>query len=381
MNIFSEEHQIIQETVRDFAVEKLDKVAEKMDKEDYFPLELFREIGELGLLGPTIHPDYEGAGADYITQGIILEELSRISPAFALSVGAHSNLCLDNIFRNANEIQRQKYVPDLVTGKKVGCLALTEPNSGSDAMGLKTTAVEEGDFYILSGSKTFITNAPIGDIALIYAKTNPSAGGKGVTAFIMPMNTKGVTTGKPMEKMGMRGSLTGEIFLEDVAIPKENILGQVNNGRSVAMSGLAIERAVLAAISLGISKTALDISLKYSSERHQFGKPINEFQLIKEKIANMYTETQASHFLVYWALSEIETNHNANKESCASIMHASEKSTIHALDAIQILGGYGYMKEYKIEKFARDAKLLEIGAGTTEVRKIIIARELIKEIK
>ncbi len=377
-NAFTDEHDMIRETVADFTINQLDPVTEKMDQEDYFPIDIFREFGELGLLAPTIPMDLEGAGADYISQGIILEELAKVSPAFSLSVGAHSNLTLDNMYRNSTDEQREKYIPDLATGKKIGALALTEPGSGSDALGMKSTAQNDGDYYLVNGSKTFITNSPVADISLIYAKTDPSLGARGISAFIMPMDLKGISTGEPFDKMGMRGSLTGEIFMDDVAIHKENLLGKINEGRTIVMSGLSIERATLAAISLGISKAALDIALNYSVEREQFGKSISNFQLIQEKIANIYTESQASHLLVYWALSEVQKNHRANKEAAASIMYAAELSTKHALDAIQVLGGYGYMKEYKIERLARDAKLLEIGAGTTEIRKLIIARELLK---
>ncbi|MHA2090029.1 MAG: acyl-CoA dehydrogenase family protein [Candidatus Kariarchaeaceae archaeon] len=376
---FSDEQFLIRETVREFANEKLDHVTEQMDKEDYFPTDLFKEMGELGLLGPTIPMELGGADTDYVSQGIILEELARVSPAFALSIGAHSNLTLDNMYRNATEEQRQQYIPKLASGEWLGALALTEPGYGSDALGMKSTAKEEGDYYLLSGSKTFITNAPNADVSLVYAKTNPSLGVRGISAFIVPMDLKGVTTGEPFDKMGMRGSLTGEIFMDEVSVPKENLLGPLNEGRTIVMSGLSIERATLAAISVGISKTALNIAINYSMEREQFGKAISNFQLIQEKLANIYTEAKASELLVYWALAETQKNHRANKEAAASIMYAAELSTKHALDSLQVLGGYGYTKEYKIERFVRDAKLLEIGAGTTEIRKLIIARELLKE--
>lgn len=379
-SFFTEEHGLIRETVRDFAKDRLEPVAERMDIEDYFPIDIFRELGNLGLLAPTITEEFGGAGADYVSQAIILEELARISPAFALSVGAHSNLTIDNMFRNSNQIQRETYIKKLATGEHIGSLALTEPGSGSDALSMKTIAVEDGDYYLLTGSKTFITNAPIANTALMYAKTEPKLGSNGISAFIMPMDLKGVSLGKHMDKMGMRGSLTGEIFMDEVPVPKENLLGEKNSANRIIMEGLSVERAVLAAISLGISKTSLNIALKYSVEREQFGKSISNFQLIKEKLANMYTETKASELLVYNALSEIQNNPKANKEAASSIMYAAERSTIHALEALQVLGGYGYTREYKIERFVRDAKLLEIGAGTTEVRKLIIARELLKEI-
>ncbi len=377
-SFFTEEHQMIRDTVKEFANDKLEPIAEKMDKEDYFPMDLFKELGELGLLAPTISEEYNGADAGYISQAIILEELARVSPAFALSIGAHSNLTADNMFRNSNEWQRETFVSKLATGEAVGALALTEPGSGSDALSMKTVAVEDGDYFLLSGAKTFITNAPVANTALVYAKTAPELGSKGISAFIMPMNSKGVSVGKHMDKMGMRGSLTSEIFMDDVAIPKTHLLGELNHANKIVMAGLSVERAVLAAISLGISKTSLEIALRYSREREQFGKPISNFQMIQDKLANIYTETKASELLVYNALAEIQDNHKANKEAASSIMYAAERSTVHALDAVQILGGYGYMREYKIEKFARDAKLLEIGAGTTEIRKIVIARDLIK---
>jgi len=379
-NLFTDEHIMIREVVRDFAREKLEPLTEKMDKEDYFPINLFKEMGDLGLLGPTISEIYGGADADYITQAIILEELAKISPAFALSIGAHSNLTVDNLFRNSNEKQKEKYIPKLVSGEYMGALALTEPSSGSDAMSMKSTAVEDGDYYLISGSKTFITNAPIADVAVLYAKTAPQLGSRGISAFIMPMDNKGVSTGEPLNKMGMRGSLTSEIFMDEVAIPKENLLGELNKGGAIVMSGLSIERATLAAISLGISKSSLNIALRYSKEREQFGQSISNFQMIQDKLAMMYTETKASELLVYDSLSIIQNNHKANKEAASAILYAAEMSTRHALEGIQILGGYGYMKEYKIERLMRDAKLLEIGAGTSEIRKLIIAKDLLKSV-
>jgi isovaleryl-CoA dehydrogenase len=375
---FNEEQKLIRDTVRDFAQTKLAKVAEKMDQEDYWPQDLFLELGELGLLGPTIDDEYGGAGSDYITQAIILEELARISPAFSLSIGAHSNLTLDNINRNGTTEQKKKYLPKLVTGEYVGCLGLTEPDSGSDALGMRTTAKLEGDYYILNGSKTYITNSTLANIGVIYAKTAPDLGAKGVTAFIVELDQDGVSRGQAFDKMGMRGSKTGELFFENVKVPVENVMGEVNDGRKIVMAGLSAERAVLAAISLGISEAVSEIALSYSLEREQFGQKIANFQLIQDKLAKMYTETMTSKLLVYWALERIQRNHKANKEAAASILYAAEKSTQLALDAIQVLGGAGYMKEYKVEKFMRDAKLLEIGAGTSEIRKLIIARDVIK---
>lgn len=378
---FTDEHALIRETVREFANKKLEPLTEKMDREDFFPIELFKELGELGLLGPTISEKYGGADTDYISQAIILEELARVSPAFALSIGAHSNLTVDNMFRNSNDWQKETFVKKLASGEWVGALAMTEPGAGSDALSMKTIAVEDGDDFLITGSKTFITNAPIADISLVYAKTAPELGSKGITAFIVPMNLQGVAKGEHLDKMGMRGSLTGEIFLDEVRVPKSHVLGEINAGSNILMSGLSIERATLAAISVGISKTSLMMALQYSQEREQFGRPISQFQMIQDKLAKMYTEGKAAELLVYWALAQVQDNHRSNIEAAASIMYAAERSTVHALDAIQILGGYGYMKEYKIERFMRDAKLLEIGAGTTEIRKLVIARELLKNFK
>ncbi len=378
---FNEDQKIIKQTVREFAENELAKVAERMDREDYWPHDLFVQLGELGLLGPTVDEEYGGAGADYIVQAIILEELARVSPAFALSIGAHSNLVLDNINRNANPEQKAKYLPKLCSGEWIGSLCLTEPGHGSDALGMETTARREGDCYILNGAKTFITNAPIAQLGIVYAKTRPDLGSKGITAFLVELDSEGVTRGQPMDKMGMRGSKTGELFFDDVKVPVENVMGIENEGRKIVMSGLSAERATLAAISLGISERAADIALRYALEREQFGKKIAQFQMIQDKLAQMYVETQASKLLVYWALTELQKNHAANMPAAASILYAAEKSTKIALDAVQILGGYGYMKEYVVERFARDAKLLEIGAGTSEIRKLIIARELIKQGK
>lgn len=377
---FNEDQRIIAETVRDFASTKLEAVAEKMDVEDYWPHDLFQELGELGLLGPTVDEEYGGAASNYITQSIILEELARVSPAFALSIGAHSNLVLDNLNRNGTPEQKAKYLPKLVSGEWLGSLALTEPGAGSDAFGMRTTARREGDYYYLNGSKTFITNAPYANLAIVYAKTNPELKTKGVTAFLVELDSEGVSRGKAMDKMGMRGSKTGELFFEETPVPIENVIGIENAGFKIVMSGLSTERAVLSAVSLGNAIGAAEIALKYANEREQFGEKITNFQMVQDKIANIYVELQASKLLVYWSISRIQQSPHANKEAATAIYYAAEKSTKIALDAIQIMGGYGYMKEYKVEKFARDAKLLEIGAGTSEIRKLIIARDVIKNL-
>ena len=374
---FTEEHGLIRDLVSDFANTKLSPLTTKMDKEDYFPIELFYELGKLGFLAPTVSLHDGGSGFDYIAQSIILEELAKISPAFALSIGAHSNLMLDNFYRNSNDVQKEKYLDKLISGQIIGALSITEPDTGSDALGMKTLAKQQDDFFYITGSKTYITNAPIANISIVYAKTKDKNKNYHISAFLVDLSLPGVTKGNPMSKMGMRGSLTGELFFDNVRVHKSDILGKLHQGKEILMSGLSIERAVLASISLGISKTSLKIALEYSKERIQFGKPISKFQMIQDKLATIYTETKASHLLVYWALSEIQNDHKKNKEAAASILFAAEKSTKHSLEAIQILGGAGYMTEYQIERFMRDAKLLEIGAGTTEIRKLIIAKDLI----
>ena len=375
----SEEHQMVSDIVRRFATEELSPVAARMDEEDYFPIDLFRKLGQIGMLGITVPTEYGGSGLDYISQMICLEEIARISPAFALSVGAHSNLCLDNLFRNGSREQRELYAPKLSSGEWIGCLALTEPESGSDALSMRTTAELRDKHYSLNGSKTFITNAPVADIALVYAKTEPSLGHKGISAFIIEGSNPGFRKGRKFDKMGMRGSPTGELFLDSCNVPTTSLLGKKNEGAAIVMSGLSVERAVLAGISLGIQEQCMDLAVDYSRQRKQFGLPISKFELIQEKIANMYVGIEASRLLIYKSLHALQKDKRKNREAAAAIMFSAETSTKTALDAIQIMGGYGYMKEFRVEKLMRDAKLLEIGAGTTEIRKLIIARELLEE--
>ncbi|MEM3851906.1 MAG: acyl-CoA dehydrogenase family protein [Methanomassiliicoccales archaeon] len=376
-----EEHELVRGTVRRFAEEELAPVERRMDTEDYFPEELFRKLGALGMLGITIPSEYNGAGLDYISQAICLEEIAKISPAFALSVGAHSNLCLDNLYRNGSKEQRETFVPELASGKWIGCLGLTEPTSGSDALSLKTTATRTSGGYRLNGSKTFITNAPVADVAIVYARTAPEMGNRGLSAFIVRTNTPGFRRGKKFDKLGMRGSPTGEIFLDDCTVGADALLGGENQGTSIIMSGLSVERAVLAGISLGIQEAAMDIAVKYALERKQFGVSISEFEMIQEKIANMYVGVEASRLLIYRALQLLQRDKGRNREAAAAILFAAETSTKTAMDAIQILGGYGYMRDFRVEKLMRDAKLLEIGAGTSEIRRLIIAKDIFQKAR
>jgi len=373
----SDEHLIVQETVRSFARRELASVAEKMDREDYFPEKLFRGLGKIGMLGVTVPQEFGGSGLDYLSQAICLEELARVSPAFALSVGAHSNLCLDNLCRNGSEYLRENYVGKLCTGELIGCLGLTEPGSGSDALSLSTRAVRHGSEFLINGSKTFITNAPVADIALVYARTGNDSGRR-ISAFCIPSDSEGFSRGKKFDKMGMRGSPTGELIFRDCRVNGEQLLGKENAGTSIIMSGLNIERAVLAAISLGIQEEVLDIAGAYAVKRRQFGVPISRFELIQEKIATMYVSMEASRLLIYRALEQLSREPARNRDAAAAILFAAENSTRSALDALQIMGGYGYMRDFAVEKFVRDAKLLEIGAGTSEIRKIIIAREVLE---
>ncbi len=373
----TEEERALQEAVRTFVRKELAPVADRMDREDHWPTGVFHRMGEQGFLGVTVPPELDGAGAGYLTQALVLEEVARVSPAFALSVGAHSNLCLDNLCRNANEEQRKRYVPALATGKATGALALTEPNAGSDAVSLQTRAEKKGDHYVLHGTKQFITNGPVADTLLVYARTSPSKGSRGISAFIVEKGYRGFSVSRKLDKMGMRGSPTGELVFDGVEVPKENLLGREDHGVEIMMSGLNVERAVLAAIPLGIMEECLALSVKYAQEREQFHNKIGRFQLVQEKLANMYMQLEASRGLVHRALDSVGHDKRTGRPACAALTYASEASTRVALDAIQLHGGNGYMRDLPIERLMRDAKLLEIGAGTSEIRRLVIARELL----
>ncbi|MDY6851509.1 MAG: acyl-CoA dehydrogenase family protein [Thermodesulfobacteriota bacterium] len=374
----SEEQKLIRDSVRKFTEKEIFPIAEKMDREEYWPDDFFRKFGELGILGPTISEEYGGLGSDPLTQVLISEELSKGSLGAAISYIAHSNLCAHNLYHNANDAQRAKYVPPLCSGEKVGALGLTEPGAGSDAVGIQTSAVREGDFYRLNGNKMFITNAPIADTMIVYAKTDKSKGSHGITAFIVEKDFKGFSVSRKLEKMGMRCSPTGEVVLDDCMVPAENVLGEENNGVAVMMSGLDIERVMVAAISLGVAESAFAESLKYSREREQFGKPISTFQLIQAKLADMYTNIEAARLLTYDVAIRSASEKKLRKESAAAVLFSAEMATKICLDAIQVHGGYGYMLEFPVNRYMRDAKLMEIGAGTSEIRRILIAKELLK---
>ncbi|HUI38042.1 MAG TPA: acyl-CoA dehydrogenase family protein, partial [Thermoplasmata archaeon] len=351
--------------------------AARMDRDDHFPKNLFRRMGELGFLGVTVPEELGGLGLSYLAQAVILEEIARVSPALALSVGAHSNLCLDSLCRNGTEGQRSEFVPPLVAGEKVGALALTEPGAGSDAVSIRTTAQLHGERYLLNGTKQFITNGPVADTLIVYAKTAPDRGSRGISAFVVPSSADGYSVSRSLDKMGMRGSPTGELVFRDTPVPEGNLLGKRNEGVAVMMSGLNVERAVLTAISVGIIEECLDLSVRYAREREQFGHRIGKFQLIQSKIANMYMGLETSRLLMYRALHSVQLDKRSARASAVALTYASEESTRVALEAIQIHGGYGYIRDYPVERLARDAKLLEIGAGTSEIRRLIVARELL----
>ncbi len=367
----------LQEGTRQFVRKELAPVADRMDREDYFPRDLFHRLGEHGFLGVTLPENYGGLGQSYLAQAVVLEEIARVSPALALSVGAHSNLCADNLCRNASEGLRERYLPDLARGAAVGALALTEPGAGSDAVSIATRAERHGGTYVLNGTKQFITNGPVADTLLVYAKTDPGAGAHGVSAFVVPAKSPGFSVSRSLDKMGMRGSPTGELSFHDVEVPADHLVGTENHGVAVMMSGLNVERAVLAAIPVGIMEECLERALDYAREREQFGRKIGRFELIQEKLANMEARLEASRLLMYRALLAVAENTRSARASATALTFASEASTQTALDAIQVLGGYGYMRDLPLERLARDAKLLEIGAGTSEIRRLIVARELL----
>ncbi len=373
----SDDEQALREAARHFARKEIAPIADRMDREDYFPLDVFRRLGDAGFLGVTVPTEYGGLGLSYLCHALILEEIARVSPALALSVGAHSNLTCDNLSRNGSDAQRSTFLPPLARGEHIGALALTEPDAGSDAVALRTTAVRKGAHYVLNGSKQFITNGPVADTLLVYAKTAPQKGAHGISAFIVSRSAPGFLVARRLDKMGMRGSPTGELAFQDCEVPAENLVGRENEGVRILMGGLNVERAVLAAISVGITAECLERSLEYARQREQFGQKIGHFELIAAKLADMWTDLQASRQLVYAALDAVTHDTRSARASAAALTFASEASTRAALEAIQIWGGYGYMRDVPLERFARDAKLLEIGAGTSEIRRLVIARELL----
>ena len=368
-----ETFRILRQSVREFVRKEVLPLAVKIDQDDYFPVDVFRKMGAMGYLGVTIPPEYGGSGLGYLAQAIIEEELGYASASLALSYGAHSNLCLDNLFRNGSEKIRKEFVPKLCSGEWIGSLCLTEPGSGSDALAMKTTATRSGGGFSISGSKTLITNAPYADLLLVYAKTDA-----GFTPFVLLGTDSGVTRGKKFDKMGMRGSPTGELFFDSVSVGQDRVLGHYGEGRDVILSGLNSERVILSFIFIGLARRAIELAIKYSTERKQSGKEISEFQLIQEKLAYMYTRYETSRLLANEALEAMEKDRMDVIHSAAAILHAAESAEYVAREAIQIMGGIGYVRDSEVERLLRDAILGQIGAGTTEIRKRLIAKELVK---
>jgi len=377
---------MLREAVHDFAQAEIAPRAGEVDRSDQFPMELWKKLGDLGVLGMTVSPDYGGTHLGYLAHMIAMEEISRASASIGLSYGAHSNLCVNQIHRNGTEAQKQKYLPKLVSGEHVGALAMSEPGAGSDVVSMQLRAEERGDHYVLNGSKMWITNGPDADTLVVYAKTEPQARQRGITAFLVEKGFKGFSVAQKLDKMGMRGSHTGELVFQDCAIPKENILGELNGGVKVLMSGLDYERAVLAAGPLGIMQAVMDAVIPYIHERKQFGQAIGEFQLIQAKVADLYTTLQASRAFCYTVgknLDRLGTGHSrtVRKDCAAVILYCAEKATWMAGEGIQILGGNGYINDYPVGRLWRDAKLYEIGAGTSEIRRMLIGRELFEQTR
>ena len=370
---------LLRQNVADFAAREIAPRAAEIDRENTFPQELWQRLGELGLLGVTIDPTFGGAGMGYLEHTVAMEEISRASGSVGLSYGAHSNLCVNQIFRNGTEAQKAQFLPDLVSGVKIGALAMSEHNAGSDVTSMQLRAEKTGDHYILNGSKMWITNGPDADILVVYAKTDPSADAHGITAFIVEKGLDGFSTGPKLDKLGMRGSNTCELIFQDCMVSQDRVLGMENKGVSVLMSGLDYERVVLSGGPLGLMQACLDIVLPYVHDRQQFGQAIGTFQLIQAKLADMYTTLNACRAYVYAVAQACDRGQTTRKDAAGAILYSAERATQMALDAIQLLGGSGYVNEYATGRLLRDAKLYEIGAGTSEIRRMLIGRELFKD--
>jgi len=376
-----EELDLLRDTVRDFARDRIAPRANEIDEKNLFPTDLWPELGELGLLGITVEEQYGGSALGYLAHVIAMEEISRASGSVGLSYGAHSNLCVNQLRRWGNEKQKQKYLPRLASGEFLGALAMSEAGAGSDVMGMRTTAVRDGDHYILNGSKMWITNAPGADLMIVYAKTAADAGSKGISAFLVERGTPGFSTPQKMDKLGMRGSDTSEVVFEDCRVAAENLLAEEGKGAAILMSGLDYERVVLAGGPLGIMAACMDLVLPYIHDRKQFGQAIGEFQLMQGKIADMYTTLNYCRSYVYAVARACDRQQTTRFDAAGCILVAAEKATWMAGETIQVLGGNGYINEYPAGRFWRDAKLYEIGAGTSEIRRMLIGRELFNASK
>lgn len=377
----SETTTLLRSSVRQFAEQEIASRAALIDQQNEFPRDLWPQLGALGLLGITVEESLGGAGMGYLEHVIAMEEISRASAAVGLSYGAHSNLCVNQIRRTGTAEQKHRYLPKLLSGEHVGALAMSEVNAGSDVVSMSLHAEKRGDQYFLNGNKMWITNGPDAETLVVYAKTDKSAGSRGITAFIVEKTFKGFSTAQKLDKLGMRGSNTCELVFQDCAVPEENILGKLHQGSKVLMSGLDYERVVLAAGPIGIMQACLDTVLPYVHERKQFGKAIGEFQLIQAKVANMYVALSASRAYLYAVAQACDRGETTRKDAAGVILFTSEQATLMALEAIQILGGNGYINEFPTGRLLRDAKLYEIGAGTSEIRRMLIGRELFNETK
>jgi len=376
-----EDIDLLRAQVFQFAQNEIAPLAEEADANNQFPNALWPKLGEMGLLGVTVSEQYGGADMGYLAHTIAMEEVSRASAGIGLSYGAHSNLCVNQIFRNGNDEQREKYLPKLVSGEHIGALAMSEPNAGSDVVSMKLRAEKRGDKYILNGNKMWITNGPDAHTFVIYAKTDPQAGPKGITAFIVERDFPGFTRAQKLDKLGMRSSNTCELVFQDCEVPATNILGKEGEGVRVLMSGLDYERLVLSGGPLGIMQACLDVVVPYIHDREQFGQSIGQFQLVQGKVADMYTQMNAARAYVYTVAKSCDRGDTTRKDAAGAILYSAELATKMALDAIQLLGGNGYINEYSTGRLLRDAKLYEIGAGTSEIRRMLIGRELFNESK
>ncbi|MDY6976995.1 MAG: isovaleryl-CoA dehydrogenase [Pseudomonadota bacterium] len=376
-----EDIEMLRDQVYQFAQNEIAPLAEQADADNQFPNQLWTKLGDMGLLGVTVSEQYGGSDMGYLAHTIAMEEVSRASGGIGLSYGAHSNLCVNQIFKNGNDAQREKYLPKLVSGEHIGALAMSEPNAGSDVVSMKLKAEKRGDKYILNGNKMWITNGPDAHTFVIYAKTDPDAGPKGITAFIVERDFPGFSRAQKLDKLGMRSSNTCELVFEDCEVPAENILGKEGEGVRVLMSGLDYERLVLSGGPLGIMQSCMDIVVPYIHDRQQFGQSIGQFQLVQGKVADMYTQMNAARAYVYTVAQSCDRGETTRKDAAGAILYSAELATKMALDAIQLLGGNGYINEYPTGRLLRDAKLYEIGAGTSEIRRMLIGRELFNESK
>src|SRR5271169_3353404 len=372
---------MLRDTVRDFAQDKIAPCADEIDRANSFPRELWPQLGALGLLGVTVEEEWGGAGLGYLAHCVAMEEISRACAAVGLSYGAHSNLCVIQLRRNGSEAQKRKYLPKLISGQHVGALAMSEPGAGSDVVSMRTTAKKKGDRYVLNGSKMWITNGPVADAIVVYAKTDRTAGARGITAFIVEKGFPGFAPAQKLDKLGMRGSDTSEIVFTDCEVPAQNVLGAVGNGVNVLMSGLDYERLVLAGGPLGIMQACLDVVIPYVHDHQQFGQPIGRFQLIQAKLADMYVTSNAAKSYVYAVARACDDGRVTREDAAGAILYAAERATWMALETIQCLGGNGYINDFPAGRLLRDAKLYEIGAGTSEIRRMLIGREIYEKTR